>query len=100
MNNIKKTGLGLLIAVLAFGFSAFKINKRVNLYRYYKTNPSSYPTPSDPRGYEYYAADHCETVGDICSAVWDIGSASSPIDGSPLPPGATFQGYVLEGHYE
>lgn len=84
MNNLKKTGLGLMVAALAFSFSAFTTVKKRTVLIYYKTN-MSYPNANDPRGYQYYSGDMCAAGGDICSAIWDIGTHGTPVDGTPLP---------------
>ena len=102
MNNIKRTALGLLVAVLAFGFSAFTTYKKRTILVYYKTS-LMYPNPTDPRGYTYYNNDICEAGGNICSAQWDIGYNAIPYqDGEPLSTtGVTFQtGSVVTGHAE
>lgn len=97
MNNIKKTGLGLLVAALAFGFSAFTNRKATNKYRYYRTN-LSFPA-NDYRGYTYYAGDHCAPSGDFCSAMWDVGS-TVPAEGSTPPSGGSYEGGIAEGHFD
>jgi len=101
MNNIKKAGLGLMVAALAFSFSAFTTVKRSTVFRFYKTN-MMYPSASDPAGYQYYSGDMCASGGDICSAEWDIGTYSTPADGAGLPTtGVTYQtGSVLNGHFD
>ena len=101
MNRIKKAAFGVLVAGLAFGFSAFTTVKKRSVLVYYKTN-LSYPIPSDPRGYTYYEGDRCEAGGTICSAQWDIGTNLPPSDGDGLPvTGVTFQsGFSLSGHFE
>jgi len=102
MTNIKKTCFGLLLAGLAFGFSAFKNVQRSKILTYYKVNMPGYPSATDPRGYTYYSSNRCETNGNLCSAQWDIGSNPSPSDGTPLPTtGVTFQtGSIMAGHFE
>jgi hypothetical protein len=102
MNNIKNTVLGMLIGLLAFGISAYTKKKTVTFVRYYKTNISSYPSASDPRGYQYFSGDRCEEGGSLCSAEWDIGSNSMPNEGAALPlTGISFQsGSVTGGHFE
>jgi hypothetical protein len=102
MNNIKKAAFGILVAGLAFGFSAFTTVKKRNVMVYYKTD-MTYPSPSDPRGYTYFSSDRCEPVGNTCSSQWDIGTHIPPVgDGEPLPTtGVTFQtGSVYTGHFE
>lgn len=101
MNNVKKTGLGLLVASLAFGFSAFTTIKRGNVYRYYKTN-LTYPAASNPNGYYYYSGEHCMSEGSLCSAEWNIGTRPAPSEGAALPAsGSAFQtGTEIEGHFE
>ena len=102
MRNITKTGLGLLVAVIVFGSSAFIAKKNATLITYYKTN-MLYPSPSDYRGYYYYSSDHCEAGGNICTAVWNIGPNPIPTtDGTALPStGVTYQtGSVIVGHFE
>jgi hypothetical protein len=101
MNNIKKTGLGLMVAVLAFSFSAFTTVKKRTVLRYYKTN-MMYPNATDPRGYQYYSGDMCASGGDICSAEWDIGTNFPPGDSDALPmSGITYQpSSVLNGHFD
>lgn len=101
MNRFKKATFGVLIAGLAFGFSAFTTVRKSTVFTYYKTN-MTYPNTNDPRGYTFYEGDWCLQGGDLCSAKWDIGANSSPLDGMPLPlAGVTFQtGTVLDGHFE
>jgi len=101
MNNIKKTGLGLLVAALAFGFSAFTTVRTGTIVTYYKTS-TTYPNANDPRGYVYYEEDRCEQGGGLCTAQWDIGSNAIPtIDGATLPSiGITYLGSVIPGHFE
>lgn len=101
MNNIKKTGMGLLVAILALSFSAFTTVKKTNVLVYYKTN-LAYLNANDPRGYQYYSADLCAAGGIICSAQWDIGTHQSPGDGDSLPlTGVTFQtGSAYSGHVD
>jgi len=102
MNNIKKAALGVLVAGLAFGFSAFTTIKRGALVTYYKVD-MTYPVPTDPRGYSYFSGDRCEPGGTICSAKWEIPSDKVPtIDGTALPTsGQTFVSGSLEsGHFE
>lgn len=101
MNNIKKAVFGVLVAGLAFGFSAFTIIKKRNIWVYYKVD-LTYPDASDPRGYRYYSDDRCEAGGDLCSAQWDIGANLLPVDGDALPiAGVTFQtGFEYGGHFE
>lgn len=101
MNRIKKAAFGVLVAGLAFGFSAFTTVKKRSVLVYYKTN-LTYSSPSDPRGYTYYEEDRCANGGSICSAQWDIGTNPFPSDGQPLPnTGVTFQsGFSLSGHFE
>jgi hypothetical protein len=101
MNNITKTGMGLLIAVLAFGFSAFTTLKTTGVYTYYKTS-LTYPDADDPKDYRYYAGDRCTDGGNLCSANWDIGANAAPSEGDPLPiSGAVFQSEsATRGHFE
>ncbi|MES2455673.1 MAG: hypothetical protein V4594_09045 [Bacteroidota bacterium] len=102
MNNIKKTGLGLLVATLALGFSAFTTVRRGSILTYYKTS-TTYPNANDPRGYAYYEEDRCMDEGSVCSAEWQLGMNPPPtIDGTALPTsGVTFQpGTVITGHFE
>lgn len=100
MNNIKKAAFGLLVAGLAFGFSAFTTVKKRNVLVYYKTD-MTYPSPNDPRGYQYYSEDKCAGGSGICSSQWDIGTHQAPGDGDSLPTtgvtyqtGSTYAGYV------
>ena len=100
MNNIKKTGIGLVVAVLAFGFSAFTTVKKRSIMVFYKTN-MSYPLADDPRGYTYYSADRCEAGGYVCSAQWLVPVYSIIDEGDPLPINSTFEtASVVEGHFE
>jgi hypothetical protein len=100
MNNIKKTVLGMLIAALAFGISAFTTVRNGTIVRYYKTD-INYPAANDPGGYQYYSGDRCETGGNLCSAEWNIGTNPAPSDGDTLPTGASFQeGSAMPGHFE
>lgn len=102
MDGIKKAALGVLLAGLAFGFSAFTTLKKRSIVVYYKTN-MSYPVANDPRGYKYYLGDRCESTGDLCSAQWNLGTNPPPtIDGQALPLiGVTFQtSSVIPGHFE
>jgi len=98
MNNIKKTGLGLLVAVLAFGFSAFTNKRTPGVYRFYKTN-TTFATPSDYRGYQYFTNDHCESGGSLCSALWYTGSSMPPSEGASLSSLDSFQGEIIAGHF-
>jgi hypothetical protein len=102
MNRLKKATFGVLIAGLAFGFSAFTTIKKRSVLIYYKTD-LTYPNANDPRGYAYYESDMCSSGGNICSAKWDIGSNGYPTnDGVSLPlTGVTFQtGTTYSGHFE
>jgi hypothetical protein len=101
MNRIKKAVFGVLVAGLAFGFSAFKTVKRQNILTYYKTD-MNYPGISDRRGYNYYSGDRCESDGAICSAQWDIGTNAAPSEGDALPTiGIGFiTGTTVTGHFE
>ncbi|WP_449436957.1 hypothetical protein [Pedobacter steynii] len=100
MNNIKKAALGILVAGLAFGFSAFTTIRRGNVETYYKTS-TIYPLPTDPRGYFYYSGDRCEPVGVVCSAQWNIGTNPLPtIDGTPLPSTGIAFLSAINGHFE
>lgn len=102
MNRIKKAVFGVLVAGLAFGFSAFTTLKRQDVFYYYKTD-MTYPEPNDPRGYTYYTSDRCEAVGNLCSAQWDIGTHIQPAtDGTPLPTtGVIYQtASKINGHFE
>ena len=101
MNNVKKTALGLLFAALAFGTSAFTTTRKTTILRYYKTNPITYPAVTNPRGYTYYSDDMCSEGGDLCSALWNIGSHPMPLDGDPLPLASVFliSGSAEAGHY-
>jgi hypothetical protein len=100
MNNIKKTVLGMVIAALAFGISAFTTVRNGAIVRYYKTN-TVYPAANDPRGYKYYSGERCEPAGTLCSAEWDIGTNPTPSDGDTLPTGASFQeNSATPGHFE
>ncbi|MNJ87607.1 hypothetical protein D3C87_51300 [compost metagenome] len=102
MNKIKKAAFGVLVAGLAFGFSAFTTIKKSSIYSYYQvTNP--YAIPSSPVGYAYYSGDRCEEGGTVCAARWDIGTNAPPTaDGQALPStGVTFQtNSVISGHFE
>lgn len=102
MNKIKKAAFGVLIAGLAFGFSAFTTMKKSSIYYYYQVlNP--YASPSNPAGYVYYSGDRCESGGNVCGARWDIGTHIPPVaDGSALPlTGVTYQANsVVSGHFE
>ncbi|WP_276088890.1 hypothetical protein [Pedobacter sp. JY14-1] len=100
MNNIKKTGLGLLVAALAFGFSAFTNKRTTSTYRFYKKNLAAYPNASDYRGYVYYSGDYCESGGSLCSALWSIDDSVNLLEGTPLPSLSTFQDGVATGHAE
>lgn len=102
MNNIKKTVLGVLIGLLAFGISAYTKQKTVTFVRYYKTNISVYPSMNDPRGYQYFSGDRCEGGGSLCSAEWDIGSNPLPGEGDPLPLNGVSlkQNSASAGHFE
>ncbi|TKC65069.1 hypothetical protein FBD94_00460 [Pedobacter hiemivivus] len=102
MNKIKKAAFGVLIAGLAFGFSAFTTIKKRSVYHYYQVD-NPYATPSSPVGYAYFSGDRCEPGGTVCSSQWDIGSNTPPAtDGVPLPlSGVTFQSSsVISGHFE
>jgi hypothetical protein len=101
MNRLKKATFGVLVAGLAFGFSAFTTIKKSSVVIYYKTNPS-YPNANDPRGYIYYEGDMCSAGSNVCSAQWDIGTNMYPGDGQPLPTiGVTFQtGTAYTGQFE
>lgn len=102
MNKFKKAAFGVLIAGLAFGFSAFTtVNKR-GIVVYYKIDMTN-PLPNNPNGYFYYSEDRCEAGGDVCTAQWNIGGNPIPTqDGDALPStGVTFQpGSVRSGHFE
>nr|WP_294877180.1 hypothetical protein [uncultured Pedobacter sp.] len=102
MNNIKKAALGILVAGLAFGFSAFTTIKQSSIVRYYKVS-TTYPEPNNPGGYSYYSGDRCEPAGVVCSAKWNIGLNTVPtVDGTPLPTtGVSFvNGSITAGHFE
>lgn len=102
MNRIKKAVFGVLIAGLAFGFSAFTTLKKSMVVTYYKTD-MGYPDANDPRGYQYFSTDRCETGGNLCSGVWDLGSYPAPtIEGTALPTsGVTYKtGNAIDGHFE
>ncbi|TCC98345.1 hypothetical protein [Pedobacter hiemivivus] len=102
MNKIKKAAFGVLIAGLAFGFSAFTTIKKRSVYYYYQIN-NPYGAPNSPSGYAYYSGDRCEPGGNLCSSQWDIGTNTPPAtDGQSLPStGVTFQsGSVINGHFE
>lgn len=102
MNNIKKGAIGVLAAGLALGVSMYSTKKTQTVFMYYKTD-MTYPSPTDPRGYEYYSGDRCETGGTVCTADWDIGGNPPPNnDGDPLPTtGVTFQANSTKsGHFE
>lgn len=102
MDRIKKAALGVLLACLAFGFSAFTTLKKRAIVVYYKTN-MTYPAANDPRGYNYYSGDRCENGGNLCSAQWNLGANPSPTtEGQVLPlTGVTFQtNSVVTGHFE
>lgn len=101
MNRLKKATFGVLVAGLAFGFSAFTTIKKRTVLIYYKTD-FTYGNANDPRGYTYYEGDMCVTGGSLCSAQWDIGTNGYPSDGSSLPlTGVTFQtGTAYGGHFE
>lgn len=100
MNRIKKAVFGVLVAGLAFGFSAFKTVKRQNILTYYKTDVN-YPVASDYNGYSYFSGDRCESSGNLCSADWDIGSSTTPSEGSKLPATAIIvPGTITTGHFE
>ncbi|ATP56519.1 hypothetical protein CPT03_08550 [Pedobacter ginsengisoli] len=102
MNNIKKAALGVLVAGIAFGFSAFTTIKSGPIITYYKVG-TTYPLPTDPRGYIYYSGDRCEVGGEVCSAQWDIGTNAPPTgDGTLLPTtGISFvAGSVTTGRFE
>ncbi|RZM25025.1 MAG: hypothetical protein EOO88_20760 [Pedobacter sp.] len=97
---MKRTGLGLLVAALAFGFSAFTTIKKRGIMVFYKTS-MTYPLATDPRGYTYFSADRCEAGGYVCSAQWMIPVYSIVDEGDPLPANSTFElGSVIEGHFE
>jgi hypothetical protein len=103
MNNIKKTVLGMLIAALAFGVSAYTTIKNGAIVKYYKTDAETYPNANDPRGYQYYSDDRCESGGNLCSARWDLGTNPPPMnEGATLPLiGVTFQtSSGIGGHFE
>lgn len=101
MNRLKKATFGILVAGLAFGFSAFTTTKKGTVLIYYKTN-LSYPNANDPRGYTYFEGDMCTAGSNICSAQWDIGTNGYPSDGSNLPmTGVTFQpGTAYTGQFD
>nr|WP_068888691.1 hypothetical protein [Pedobacter panaciterrae] len=102
MNNIKKAVLAVLIAGMAFGFSAFTTIKSSSIVVYYKADMMN-PLPTDPSGYRYYSGDRCEPLGNLCSAQWQIGSNPIPTtDGTPLPAsGRTLvTGSIIAGHFE
>ncbi len=101
MNKLKKTALGVVVAGLAFGFSAFSTMKNSKVLVYYKVD-YSYAAADDPRGYAYYSGDRCEPGGNVCTAQWDIGFHFMPNEGDWLPStGVYFQtGSVLDGHFE
>lgn len=102
MNKIKRLAFGILVAGLAFGFSAFTTVKKRSVLIYYKTD-MTYPSANDPRGYQYYSGDMCAAGGNTCSAQWDIGTHVPPVaDGEPLPTtGVSFQtGSVYSGHFD
>lgn len=91
MNNLKKATFGVLVAGIAFGFSAFTTIKKSTVLRYYKTD-LAYPNATDPRGYRYFSGDMCSFGSGVCSAVWDIGTNTPPSEYDALPTtGITFQ---------
>lgn len=91
MNRFKKATFGVLVAGLAFGFSAFTTTKKSSIIRYYKTD-LAYPILTDPRGYKYFTTDMCGNGTGVCSAEWDIGSNPAPSNYDELPTsGVTFQ---------
>lgn len=102
MNRIKKAVFGVLVAGLAFGFSAFTTLKRTMVVTYYKTD-MSYPDANDPRGYQYFSEDRCEAVGSLCSAVWDLGFHPAPtVEGAFLPTSGVIYkvASAINGHFE
>ena len=101
MNNIKKTAFGVLVAGLAFGFSAFSTKDTGSVFTYYKTD-MTYPSATDPRGYHYYSGDWCSAGGQLCTAQWALSYGFPSNDGDPLPTtGVTFMpGTVTSGHFE
>lgn len=102
MNKLKKTVFGLVIAGLAFGFSAFKTYNSRNILTYYRLDPV-YLDPADPSGYYYFSGDRCEPGGTVCSAKWDIGINLPPAETEALPfTGVIFQPgtVVLNAHFE
>lgn len=101
MNKLKKTVLGITLAGLAFGFSAFSTIKSRSVFLYYKTN-WMYMDPLDPNGYQYFSGDRCEPGGPVCSASWDIGINLPPSDGEWLPSTGVIlmTGSVFKGHFE
>ncbi len=101
MNKLKKTALGVVVAGLAFGLSAFSTLKTSTVFTYYKEDLTN-PAANDHRGYVYYSTDRCEFGAGLCSAQWDIGSNTPPTNGAALPAtGVTFQtGSEIEGHFD
>ncbi|WEK18610.1 MAG: hypothetical protein P0Y49_17620 [Candidatus Pedobacter colombiensis] len=102
MNKIKKAAFGVLVAGLAFGFSAFTTIKKSSVFTYYQVN-NPYAAPSNPNGYAYYSGDRCEAGGNLCTAQWDIGLNPPPFfEGQALPPtGVTLQtSTITSGHFE
>ncbi|MET4141667.1 hypothetical protein [Pedobacter sp. UYP1] len=101
MKNFQKLALGLVVAVMAIGFSAFTSAKNATIVTYYKTNLS---TPANnPAGYQFYSSDRCQDGGSLCSSRWDIGSNPAPtVDGAALPSsGVTYQsGSTEPGHFQ
>lgn len=101
MNNLKKATFGVLVAGIAFGFSAFTTIKKSSIVRYYKTD-LAYPAASNPNGYRYFSDDMCTPGTKLCSAEWDIGANPTPSDYDPLPIiGVTFQtGTTQAGNFQ
>ena len=101
MNRIKKAVFGVLVAGLAFFFSAFTTVKRQSILTYYKTD-MTFINANDPRGYKYYSDDRCESEGNLCSANWNIGTNPTPSEGDALPAlGVTFiANTITDGHFE
>jgi hypothetical protein len=101
MKNFKKIAFGLIVGVMAIGFSAFT-TKSSKLapgdFRFYSINGTSNTTASN---YRFRSNPNlCSASSLVCSEVWNIG-ADTPSDGDLASDFATHTkvGSAVQGDY-
>lgn len=88
MKNFQKLAMGMLVAVLAIGFSAFRASENVASVTFYQLSPDNYTKITNPEGF----CDPNQVVDHGCKIIYANDPGVSSFNYSSRPPGGTESG--------